>query len=219
MKSAIKFKTLIQDQEFILTPEKAMYWVSQQTLILSDLHLGKTGHFQKSGLPVPSVVNDENLSRLDHLLKQFNPGTIFLLGDLFHSDKNQEWNLFKQWRSKHSSIKMILAMGNHDFYSPEEYEALGLICSSLIDSTPFTFCHDHTLVDSGLKNYTISGHVHPSVILRGKAKQKLRIPCFYFGVNFGLLPAFGGFTGTHPIAPKQNERVFGVINNKIVEIS
>ncbi len=219
MNPAKEVRTLIQGQEFILAPEKALYWIDRQVLILSDLHLGKTGHFQKSGIPVPSGVNDENLRRLDSLLEQFNPQVIFFLGDLFHSDKNQEWDLFKRWRLEHPSVKMILAMGNHDFYSPEEYEALGLVCSSLIDIPPFAFCHDHTLVDSEIENYIISGHIHPSVILKGKARQKLRIPCFYFGREFGLLPAFGGFTGTHPIAPKRNEQIFGIVNGEIIEIS
>lgn len=214
-----EYKTLVKDQEFILAPEKAIYWVEQQTLILSDLHLGKSGHFQKSGIPVPSGVNDENLERLDYLLARFEPRHVFFLGDLFHSDKNQEWNLFKQWRTKYPAVSMILALGNHDFYSPEEYEALGLICSSLIDTPPFIFCHDHTLVKASNEDYIISGHIHPSVILKGKARQRLRIPCFYFGNEFGLLPAFGGFTGTHPIVPKRDEQIFGIVNSEIVEMS
>ncbi|RNC79931.1 MAG: ligase-associated DNA damage response endonuclease PdeM [Balneola sp.] len=212
------FQIELIGQEFILTPEKAMFWINQRTLILSDLHLGKTGHFQKSGIPVPSGVNNENLNRIDSLIERFKPNQVLFLGDLFHSDKNIEWELFKNWRTNYSSLEMILAMGNHDFYSPEEYEALGLICTSIIDSVPFTFCHDYTLIDSSNKNYTISGHIHPSVILKGKARQKLRIPCFYFGEQFGLLPAFGGFTGTHPITPKSGEQVYGIVNQEIVRM-
>ncbi len=212
------FKTIVNNQEFILASEKALFWIEQQTLILSDLHLGKTGHFQKSGIPVPSGVNNENLERLDTLVSRFEPLHIFFLGDLFHSDKNQEWDLFKDWRASYPSIQMILAMGNHDFYSPEEYEALGLICVSSINAHSFIFCHDHTLINP-TDDYIISGHIHPSVVLKGKARQKLRIPCFYFGNHFGLLPAFGGFTGTHPIAPKRGEQVFGIVNNEIVEMT
>jgi len=34
----------------------------------------------------------------------------------------------------------------------------------------------------------------------------------------GVLPAFGSFTGMHPIRPAQGDRVFAVADDKVVEI-
>jgi hypothetical protein len=39
----------INENDFVLSPERVMYWEKQKTLIIADLHIGKTGHFRKSG--------------------------------------------------------------------------------------------------------------------------------------------------------------------------
>ena len=45
----------ILDQQFWLTTERTMFWEDEKSLIVSDLHFGKTGHFRKSGIAVPAV--------------------------------------------------------------------------------------------------------------------------------------------------------------------
>lgn len=211
----IRFKK----QEFILTPEKAIFWVNKNILVLSDMHLGKSGHFRKAGIAIPTAVNDNNLYRLDVLIKYYKPDRILYLGDLFHSDKNSEWTSFNTWRSKYPEIVMNLSIGNHDFHSVDEYESIGLICSHSIDIDPFLLLHDSTNIKTEDKIYTISGHVHPSIKLFGKGRQSVRVPCFYFGEDHALLPAFGSFTGTHTIKPKVSDLVFGIINDQIIKIS
>tara|TARA_R110000868_G_scaffold37111_15_gene131703 strand:+ start:30783 stop:31442 length:660 start_codon:yes stop_codon:yes gene_type:complete len=207
-----------KNQELILTPEKALFWINKKSLVLSDIHLGKSGHFRKSGIPIPTSVNDNNLERLDSLIKFFDPVRILFLGDLFHSDKNSEWEIFKTWRNKYSDIEMNLAIGNHDFHSPDEYEAIGLICSKNIESNPFLLLHDCQEINTENNFYSISGHIHPSIRLTGKGKQTVRIPCFFFGANNAVLPAFGNFTGTHSLTPKTNDLVFGITNDQIIQI-
>jgi DNA ligase-associated metallophosphoesterase len=213
----LKFE--FKEQELILTPEKAIYWSNKNSLVLSDLHLGKSGHFRKHGVPIPDSLNNENLTRLDTLIKHFNPERILFLGDLFHSSKNLEWNTFADWRSHHESISMLLAIGNHDFYPIEEYTSLGLICSSHIEVKPFLLTHDFDDVSASESSYVISGHVHPSVKLKGKGPQKMRLPCFYFGKQHALLPAFGSFTGAHTIKPAVEEHVFAVTPEQIIDLT
>gem|GEM_PF-4957861 len=45
----------------------------------------------------------------------------------------------------------------------------------------------------------MAGHLHPCVNLGGRAFDSLRLPCFHFKPHVGMLPAFGSFTGMHPI--------------------
>ena len=59
----------INENDFVLSPERVMYWEKQKTLIIADLHIGKTGHFRKSGIPVPQNVFKEDLQ--DYSLKYF----------------------------------------------------------------------------------------------------------------------------------------------------
>ena len=44
--------------------------------------------------------------------------------------------------------------------------------------------------------YRLAGHIHPSVVLYGTARQSMRLPAFVFGLEGAILPAFGDFTGT-----------------------
>lgn len=208
----------LQGQNLILTSEKAVFWNEKKTLILSDLHLGKSGHFRKNGLAIPESVNDDNLKRLDSLITSFSPETIIFVGDLFHSEKNSEWTNFKKWRMKYKTINMILTIGNHDFYPTSEYEQIGLACRAEVISPPFLFIHDPEQV-SNREYYTISGHIHPSVRLKGKGRQSTRLACFYFKDKSALLPAFGSITGTHTIKPSVNETVFGIIESEVHQIS
>ena len=48
MKEIIIFKN-----HFYLHKTGAIFWKEKDTLLLADIHLGKVGHFRKSGIPVP----------------------------------------------------------------------------------------------------------------------------------------------------------------------
>ncbi len=82
----------------------------------------------------------------------------------------------------------------------------------------FLFVHDILKPEQETKPgyYTFSGHVHPGITLRGRGRQSLRFPCFYFAKEYCLLPAFSRFTGTYPVAPQKNEKVFAVVEKEIV---
>ena len=86
------------EQSLVLSIHKSIFWKEQECLIVSDLHLGKAGHFRKAGIPISSKVHVEDLDRLDLLLNTYQPKRLVMLGDLFHSDKNNEWEAFTIWR-------------------------------------------------------------------------------------------------------------------------
>jgi len=206
-------------QELVLTPEKAIYWKNEDALILTDLHLGKSGHFRKAGIPVSSQVNDENLARLELITNHFNPKVIYFLGDLFHSEMNIEWEDFEIWRDKNSPISMKLVLGNHDFYAVPEYEKFNLECFHKLAVSPFTFIHDVPIKESDTKEIFVGGHIHPSIRFKGKGRQSLKTPCFYFSKNKILLPAFGSFTGTHNIKPTKKDLVFPILDGNVIDLN
>ena len=45
-------------------------------------------------------------------------------------------------------------------------------------------------------------------VLRGKARQRLRLPCFVIDEQVSLLPAFGEFTGGWEITPASASRLY-----------
>jgi hypothetical protein len=53
------------------------------------------------------------------------------------------------------------------------------------------------------------------VSLGGRAWDRLRLPCYWFGAGVGVLPAFGAFTGMHPIRPGGADRVFPIADGTV----
>ncbi|MDQ6639386.1 MAG: hypothetical protein M3Z15_06930, partial [Pseudomonadota bacterium] len=63
--------------------------------------------------------------------------------------------------------------------------------------------------------YVLAGHLHPCVSLGGRAFDHLRLPCFWLGDEVGVLPAFGAFTGMHPIQAGTSDRVFPIAEGAV----
>lgn len=205
----------IRDEELTLLPERAVFWKRKNALLLSDLHLAKSGHFRKAGIPVPSYVHEEDLKRLSTILEQIPVERIYLLGDLFHSDHNLEWRQFENWRTQHSRISVILVRGNHDLYEEKIMREHGIdVMYSFMNEPPFFFTHKQT-VPSERNLYNIFGHIHPAIHFRGRGKQSATLPCFWFSSNFGVLPAFGNFTGNAIISPSAGDQVFYIVEGKV----
>jgi DNA ligase-associated metallophosphoesterase len=208
------------DQHLSLLPQKAVYWHEEQSLLLADLHLGKAAHFRKAGIPVPSLVHHHDLQRLDELLLMTQAKKIYFLGDLFHSALNREWYDFTAWMEKYPEKDFILIKGNHDILPDQVYEESRLqIISEKLAIPPFLLTHE-PLKEKNKKSdlYPICGHVHPAVSLRGSGFQQITLPCFYFGLHYALLPAFGKFTGFHKIKPGKRETVYAITENRVLHL-
>ena len=219
MKYSVSIK--MSGQELELLPQKAVFWINAQTLIVSDLHLGKAGHFRKSGIPAPSSINQKNIERLDDLMQRYTPGRLLMLGDLFHSDANREWLEFEQFTDKWSFVEMLLIRGNHDSLHPSFYNAAGITGVDALEESGFLFLHDETQENfekNGDETIILSGHIHPGIVLRGKGRQSLRLPCFAASRSRILLPAFGEFTGLHMIKPKPGEQIYAVAEGRVLPL-
>jgi metallophosphoesterase superfamily enzyme len=114
-------------------------------------------------------------------------------------------------------IEKILVRGNHELYGDHIYTELGFKVIPKFSDGRFIFTHE-PIEEPEEGKYNICGHIHPAVSLHGKANQSIRTACFYFGKNMGILPAFGTFTGTSTIRPKQGDRVFAILENKVLKI-
>ncbi len=208
----------VKEEKLLLLPEKAIFWKKKQLLLIADLHIGKTHHFRANGFAVPPKTEDTNWKILTHLLVKHNPKRVVILGDLFHSTFNKEVNKLKTFCLKYPTIEFELVIGNHDVLGLATYEDINLMVHpNTLTINPFLFSHE-PITSSKSKLYNLSGHIHPSVMLKGKGKSKQRLPCFYFAKNYGLLPAFGAFTGTADIKPSKSDQVYLIAEGEIVAI-
>ena len=177
-----------------LTNQRVIYWESQNSLILSDLHIGKSAHFQKSGIPIPKDVLTTDLERLKQLILHFKTKNLIIVGDLFHAEYNSDLDEFKNWLIQFSDLKIQLIKGNHDRLSHKIYEQFNIdVYASELIINALKFVHDHMKI--GHDKFIISGHTHPGVSIKGKGRQRIKLPCFQVSNNQLVLPAFSLFTG------------------------
>lgn len=209
------------NQHLILLPQKAIFWEEEKALVISDLHIGKVGHFRKAGIAIPKLMEQEELATLSDLIQEFKPLQLIFLGDLFHSEHNNDWNWLQLWRELFPALKMILIQGNHDILHQDYYKQANFEVYPKLTLGPFLFVHDKSDEKNNppTESYILSGHIHPAIKLKGKARQSLLLSCFLFGEKAAILPAFGKFTGKCCQDLTINDQVFGIIEKKVIKIA
>lgn len=215
-KTSSSTRTTIKGEEFVLLPEKVIYWPAKKCLLIADLHLGKASHFRANGIAVPPAAAEKNWQLLHQLFQQYLPEKVYFLGDLFHSTHNKEWEEFEGLIKGYDTICFELILGNHDILPPQHYTKLGFTVHEELIDPPFLFTHEPITYDSNY--YNLAGHIHPGVKLKGKGKLSHRAACFYFGKNSGLLPAFGSFTGLATLNPKKEDLIFVIVNEQVISV-
>lgn len=211
--------TTIYNETLLLDSRKAIYWPERKALLIADPHLGKVEHFRKAGIAIPGKAGLGNWRRLDGLIADHQPENIYFLGDLFHSDINNDWHLFENFLQKHKTIQFHLVAGNHDIMPVFVYKQAGIQWyAETFELRPFLLSHHPgQRVTSGM--YSLCGHVHPGVRLFGSGKQYATLPCFYFGENEGILPAFGQFTGLYRIKPDRKDNIYVIAQDEVIAVT
>lgn len=209
-------------QALTLLPEKAIYAAAGRTLLVADAHIGKAVSFRALGVPVPRGTTTETMNRLATLVERVGARRVVFLGDFLHSARSHAAATIASvtaWRESMSALELVLIRGNHDDRAGDPPKHLGV---RVVDE-PFALeglegialCH-HPMRVPG--RYALAGHLHPCIHLGGRAHDHLRLPCFWFGDAVGVLPAFGAFTGMHPIRPAAGDRVFPITDESVAEL-
>ena len=197
-------------QELVLSPLRALFWRNEQSLVIADMHLGKTAYFRNKGIPIPSDVMAADLERLSLLIEKFSPQQIIVVGDMFHHDFNADIHCFSEWRKTYQDISFLLVPGNHDKLLDIDYVRLNILLTvKEYNRPPLLFVHENA--KSGQQPFTISGHLHPGFLLQGNARRSLRLPCFITSPHHIVLPAFSLFTGLFTGYPKNGDHNYYVI--------
>tara|TARA_B100001750_G_scaffold246248_1_gene267971 strand:- start:4287 stop:4934 length:648 start_codon:yes stop_codon:yes gene_type:complete len=167
----------------------ALYWQSENTLIVSDLHFEKASHFARHGNFIPPYDSFETVNKLKKTCDRLTPKRLILLGDVFHDQYGYQ-RMAEQARSIFDTIisghELIWIDGNHDRgHAPEN-----VVVHEKVDIAGIVFTHIAT--DNPMCE--ISGHYHPCHIMVHKG-HKMRRPCFIFNEKKIIMPAFGTLTG------------------------
>ncbi len=204
----------VREELLQLLPEKAVFWPDRNLLIIADVHLGKAAHFRKAGIPIPAGVHRRDFSVMHQLLQTYQPQQVIFLGDLFHSDLNNEWWDFEEFIQYYSSVHFILIKGNHDVLPPVVFQLKNfLLLPEFMEIGPFVLSHIPIVTEkAGMAvKYNIAGHIHPGICLPAGAGKQIKLPCYYFGETGAVLPAFGQFTGYISVKRKKGDQIFVII--------
>jgi uncharacterized protein len=190
-----------------LLSERAVWQEEARTLWIADLHLGKAASFRALGQPAPAGTTQENLRRLSALIEAHEALRLVVLGDFLHARAGRTPALFAQlaaWRAGLSGVEIVVVRGNHDVRAGDAPDDCGF---ETVDE-PFSLLgvegwHEAPpLADAAEGPVILSGHLHPAAWLSGPGRDRLRLPCFCLRAREIVLPAFGEFTGGHPVEPQ-----------------
>lgn len=202
-----------------LLPEGAVWLPHRTCLLVADVHLGKAVSFRRMGVPVPRGTTSETLARLSALIDTHRPTQLVFLGDLLHSRHVHASSVVEQvsaWRAAHADVGMLLVRGNHDDRAGDPPPAWQI---DVVDEPwalgPLALCHHPRQLPGAL---VLAGHWHPCVHLAGRGRERLRLPCFWWRDGMLLLPAFGAFTGMHPIEPEPGDRIYALADDTVLAV-
>jgi DNA ligase-associated metallophosphoesterase len=203
-----------------LLPDRVVHWRAKSSLLVADPHFGKAATFRAAGIYVPEETTTATLSRLDAVIAETGARRIVFLGDFLHAREGRHPATFDAigiWRAKHESIAMLLVRGNHDRRAGDPPASLQIEC---VDGPhieqPFAFAH-HPVPVAGA--YVLAGHIHPGARLRGAGRESARVPCFWFGREIAVLPAFGEFTGLATIEAHPGDRVWVTTGQEVISVA
>ena len=204
--------------ELLLLAGKAAYWPAARTLFVADPHWGKAAAFAAGGLAVPQGTLAADLTRLSRLLDATGAGRLAILGDLFHAKAGKSpavLGAVSAWRESRRGLVVLVVRGNHDLHAGDPPAGWGFTVVGEAEAGPFALRH---FPDEVPGRYTLCGHLHPAVVLGGSGRQRLRLPCFFLGERVGVLPAFGGFTGTAVLRPTVRDRVYVIADDEVIAV-
>jgi len=203
----------------MLLPEKAVFWAAHRTLFVADFHLGKAATFRHAGIPLPAGTTTENVERLERAVARTRAEHVIFLGDFLHAAQGRAprtLERFAAWREQRRAVEMTLVRGNHDARAgdpPSEWQMRAIDAGSSFG--PFVLNHEPVACRGG---YGLAGHIHPAVRL-SEGEESIRLPCFWFGRRHGVLPAFGAFTGTAVVRPREGDQVFVIAEEEVLKVA
>jgi DNA ligase-associated metallophosphoesterase len=178
-------------ETFEATPSGALYWRSQQALLVADLHLEKASWFARLGQFLPPYDSHATLSALADEVKRTAATRLYCLGDSFHDRFGCE-RLPSSARDLLTALTARLdwtwIVGNHD---PGFADHCGGRIADEVDIGGIILRHEAVRDEARPE---ISGHFHPKLRVSMSGRRVSR-RCFVTSARKIIMPAFGSLTG------------------------
>ncbi|HZC38371.1 MAG TPA: ligase-associated DNA damage response endonuclease PdeM [Sphingomicrobium sp.] len=178
-------------ETFFATSDGALFWPTQQALLVADLHLEKASWFARLGQFLPPYDSHATLSALAAEVERTGAKRLFCLGDSFHDAFGCE-RLPEQARALLTELTGKLdwmwIVGNHDRGFADH---CGGTLEEEVEIAGIVLRHEAVRDDPRPE---ISGHFHPKFRVHVSGRSVSR-RCFVVSPTKMILPAFGALTG------------------------
>lgn len=179
------------NQNFLASPDGALFWPSQGALLVADLHLEKASWFAGLGQMLPPYDSIATLETLTRDVERTGATSLYCLGDSFHDHHGSERlpprarDLLEALTAR---IDWVWISGNHD--SGQIDEVGGRIVEE-VEVGGIALRHEAVRGDPTPE---LSGHYHPKLRVRLKGRHVSR-RCYVMSETKLILPAYGSLTG------------------------
>lgn len=223
-----------------LDARRAVWLEEQRALVVADLHLGYAWAHRQQGNLLPIATAEDTLDRLEFLAMEYEPREIIVLGDIIHGAVTEETVLADLRRLNALGGKVRLIAGNHDGQLRSMLRRAGVdailrreiaIGRNLLlhgDLGDETMAEAHCLSIATRGGRVILGHEHPAVTLSDGVATSIYCPCFLWGDDVLVLPAFSSWSaGTNvrlgvflsPYMRRANlTRTIAIVANRLLPI-
>ena len=201
--------------DFLATADGALFWPSENALLVADLHLEKASWFARLGQFLPPYDSHATLTALARLVEASRATKVYCLGDSFH-DRFGCDRLPAAARTLLLDLTRRLdwtwILGNHD---PGFADHCGGRLAEEEIIAGVTLRHEAVRGDPSPE---ISGHFHPKyrVHMRGRNVSRR---CFVASATKLILPAFGALTGGLDAAHPEITRKVGDQASALVPVA
>jgi DNA ligase-associated metallophosphoesterase len=178
-------------ETFFASADGALFWPSQNALLVADLHLEKASWFARLGQFLPPYDSHATLTALAGEVDRTGATRLYCLGDSFH-DRFGCDRLPEAARALltflTSKLEWTWIVGNHD---PGFADHCGGTIADEVEIGGIVLRHEAV---RGEIRPEISGHFHPKLRLHLKGRHVSR-RCFVNSAQKIIMPAFGSLTG------------------------
>ena len=167
----------------------ALFIPAASTLVVSDLHLGKSERIARQGSQLlPPYETPDTLERLRADIDRAVAGTVICLGDSFDDNRSAS-HVTSSFGNRLAAIgtdrRWIWITGNHD---PDPDTGWGETRQEFrVEGIRLRHC-------AGDRCPELSGHYHPKARISSRGRPFSR-PCFLVDRDRIILPAYGTYTG------------------------
>jgi len=176
-----------------LLPQRALWWPSQSTLFVADVHLGRVSTFRAHGAPVPGDTLGDVLSHLAETVEACGADRLVVLGDFVEAAEGLSPPVVDRVTETLDDLDAALRVvrGNHERqvgHLPGSWPVELVEPGTRLG--PFELRHEPS---EGEDAFALAGHLHPTTRLESAA-DRVEVPCFAFADRVAVLPAFHPMT-------------------------